>query len=315
MRQNQRSMVEQWIRDTERIFSASKTYPKDRIEVDRQDINVNVILVASTQYPFYFLPFDSNGSLEGKADGNNIVSGAEIPGGSMIELTATPGNNYMVDYWTVTEGDTGVAENTEKVLEQNGTAVVDPVYIINGLGGFNTVRVHFRELAVNAVKVNDDEAGTGDIVYAIPVNPADNGNISEKSLVQAAIFLDHVDEIEHDAVLEPHDDVQVAQPDIRIHGDHFFAGLRQSYRDVRRGGRLSNTSFSGGNHYDPCTQRKNLHSRSRSRKRLSSVFPIPVKFDRSEFYHSRKCPSRTISFSSSTVIRTVSCHQVIDSSA
>ena len=178
---NDGSMVEQWIRDTERIFSASKTYPKDRIEVDGQDINVNVILVASTQYPFYFLPFDSNGSLEGKADGNNIVSGAEIPGGSMIELTATPGNNYMVDYWTVTEGDTGVAENTEKVLEQNGTAVVDPVYIINGLGGFNTVRVHFRELAVNAVKVNDDEAGTGDIVYATPVNATDKADILEKS--------------------------------------------------------------------------------------------------------------------------------------
>ena len=103
---NEGSMVEQWNYNTERIFSASKTYPEGRIEVGEHDINVNVILVASTQYLFYFLPFDSNGSLEGKADGNNIVSGAEIPGGSMIELTATPGNNYMVDYWTVTEGDT-----------------------------------------------------------------------------------------------------------------------------------------------------------------------------------------------------------------
>ena len=86
---------------------------------------------------------------------------------------------------------------------------------------------------------------------------------------------------------------------------YFFAGLRQSDRDVRRRGRLSDTFFFGGNHYNPCTQRKNLHFR-----KLSSAFPVPAEFD-----HSRKRPSRMIGFSSSTVIRTVFRHQDIDSSA
>ena len=99
--------------------------------------------------------------------------------------------------------------------------------------------------------------------------------------------------------------MSAAQSDIRIHSDHFFAGLRQSDRDVRRRGRLSDTSLSGGNHYNPCTQRKNLHFR-----KLSSAFPVPAEFD-----HSRKRPSRMIGFSSSTVIRTVFRHQDIDSSA
>lgn len=177
------SMVEQWSLGSEKFVTGSKTFPggeDGKIKVVDGDIEVGVVLVASTKYMFYFLPADDNGSLSVTADGEAISSGQEVAGGSTVELTATPNADYMVDYWTISDGDLGADENTEGVVDSNGRQVVDPVYIIDGLRGYKTLRVHFKALSKHTVTVENDEVGEGTIEFATAIQPGDDTSPSSE---------------------------------------------------------------------------------------------------------------------------------------
>jgi hypothetical protein len=98
--------------------------------------------------------------------------------------------------------------------------------------------------------------------------------------------LDHVDQVEDDAVLGPHHQVEVAQTDVEIHDRDLLAGLCE--RGAERGGgcRLADATLAGGDHEDlghacylPIIQSKAAIERTRSSSqhwtgRLRSLAPI-----------------------------------------
>src|SRR5207302_6422363 len=72
--------------------------------------------------------------------------------------------------------------------------------------------------------------------------------ILDQRLVQLGVAVDHVDEIEHDAALAAHDQIEVAQPDIEVDNDGALAAQRQSGGDRGCGGGLADASLARSEH-------------------------------------------------------------------
>ena len=52
--------------------------------------------------------------------------------------------------------------------------------------------------------------------------------VLDQRLVELGVAVDHVDEIEDDAAFAPHDQIEVAQPDIKIDDDSAVPAQRQA---------------------------------------------------------------------------------------
>lgn len=179
------SMVEQWQVNDDNIFTNEKTYTVDEIN---DDIDVTVYLKAASNYKVYYAAEkgdaeDTNGGLTAKMEGVSFDSGELCYGGSNLKFEATPDANYMLDYWTVTEGNPSDSEN-DTAVDENGINIVDPIYEIDSLWKHLTVRAYFSELQTSTVTlaVYDsvygdicDSNGISEIVYITPITSDDDG--------------------------------------------------------------------------------------------------------------------------------------------
>ena len=69
--------------------------------------------------------------------------------------------------------------------------------------------------------------------------------VADQRLRQLGVALDHVDQVEHDAPLGPHHQVEVAQPDVEIDHDDGLPALRQRRPKRGGGGGLADPSLAG----------------------------------------------------------------------
>ena len=67
--------------------------------------------------------------------------------------------------------------------------------------------------------------------------------MADHRLTRLAASFDNVDKVEDDAVFQPHDDVEVAQTDVRVNQYHFLPDLRQSNPKVGSRRRLADATF------------------------------------------------------------------------
>ena len=184
------SMVEQWIfkedgKET-KFVSAAKKYPGGRVMMQKADLEFKAVLVSSTYYKLYFHaqagPDENvNGSLTATADGASIITGGMVPGGADVTFTAVPNAGYMVESWTITQGEASVTpteENTVTVKDDAGDGWIMPSYEMNGFIGHQTVRVYLTPRATRNLSISGNNAKV-DINYVTPItvddatNPAD----------------------------------------------------------------------------------------------------------------------------------------------
>lgn len=164
------SMVEQWILksgDEETVFvSSSKKYPGGKIVMEDSPIEIETVMVSSQTYNLSFEAGGetAGGSVTASADGEAITTGTAVTGGSDIVFTAAPDENMMVDYWTVTDGES----ETVVLKDADGNVFVDPVYSIDGLKGDKLVRVYFKALETKDIHISGSNAAA-DISYVTPV--------------------------------------------------------------------------------------------------------------------------------------------------
>ena len=181
---NDGSMVEQWTLTengkVNRYVSSAKRYPGGRITMNKSDIEIKAVLVASTYYDMYFQAektpdVTSGGSISATVDGAGVGTGSEVPGGADVVFTAVPDDGMMVDHWTITEGDASVAptaENTTTVTDSEGNPFVDPVYKIEGYKGNLTIRVYFTPIVTGTLSITGANA-VSSIDYVTPVKAED----------------------------------------------------------------------------------------------------------------------------------------------
>ena len=165
---NSGSTVEQWVCNGKTVVTTSNCYPTEAPMTVEKDITVEAKLTAAYSYNVAYAG-DGNGTVTATADGNAFKSQETIFGGSKAVFTATPKDGYMVDYWTVTEGDLNAKENTAKI-QVDGLDVIDPVYTIDSLVGNQVIRAHFTVKKAAILTLNED-AGTAKITYATPIQP------------------------------------------------------------------------------------------------------------------------------------------------
>ena len=170
-------MVEQWDCNGSATVSTAKTYPGGKLTADSatapdSKITVTAYLVASSLYEVGYAALD-NGALSAKADGEPFDSMTLVSGGSDLTFTAVPAENYMVDYWTVTQGKLGDPETTDH-YQADDLDVVDPVLTLEGLRDHTTIRVHFKEKQTRSVTLNAD-TGAAAITYVTPLTANDDG--------------------------------------------------------------------------------------------------------------------------------------------
>ena len=169
---NSGSTVEQWVCNGKTVTTTSNCYPTAAPMTVEKAITVETKLTAAYRYNVAYAG-DANGTVTATADGKAFKSQETIFGGSKAVFTATPKDGYMVDYWTVTEGDLNAKENTAKI-QVDGLDEIDPVYTIDSLVGNQVVRAHFTVKNAAMLTLNED-AGTAKITYATPIQPTDNG--------------------------------------------------------------------------------------------------------------------------------------------
>src|SRR5260370_16627780 len=73
--------------------------------------------------------------------------------------------------------------------------------------------------------------------------------IPDQCLVELSVAVDDIDEIEHNAAFAPHDQVEVAQPDIKVDNDSPLAAQSQPGDDRGCGGALADPSLSPSDYY------------------------------------------------------------------
>ncbi len=167
------SMMEQWKVNGTNTYSTQKTYTIDDID---GDVDAVAYLKAASKYCVYFLVMgDSGSTLEATADNMGFVSGKLQSGGSTLIFSAKPTDGFMVDYWTVTEGNLTADENGT-LTDAEGNVIVDPTYTIDPLKQNITVRAHFTDLATNTVTLPDaSDMGISAITHVTPLLPDDDG--------------------------------------------------------------------------------------------------------------------------------------------
>lgn len=169
---NSGNMIEQWEVNGTNSYTSQKTYTVDKIGAA---INAKAYLKAASSYSVNFIAMGTTGStLTAKADDIAIATGTLQYGGSSLAFSATPASDYMLDYWTITAGETTVAENG-KTLDSDGKTMIAPVFHIDPLKQNLTVRAHFTTLATNAVTLPSTTMGVSAITYITPIAPTDNG--------------------------------------------------------------------------------------------------------------------------------------------
>jgi hypothetical protein len=76
--------------------------------------------------------------------------------------------------------------------------------------------------------------------------------VLDQRLLQLALALDDVHEVVHDPVLEAEDDVEVAEPDVRVDDRDLVPGQRQRTAEVGGRRRLADAALPGGDHDALC---------------------------------------------------------------
>ena len=179
------SMVEQWQVNDDNIYTNEKTYTIDEIE---DNIDVTVYLKAASSYMVYFAAEkgdidDIHGTLSAKMDGKSFESGDLCYGGSSLRFNAEPDSDYMLDYWTVTEGDPSETEE-DAATDEDRINIVEPVLNVDSLWKHMTVRAYFSDLQISTVTLAvydsvygeiGDSNGISEIVYITPIIPDDDG--------------------------------------------------------------------------------------------------------------------------------------------
>jgi hypothetical protein len=169
------SMMEQWKVNGVNTYTTQKTYGISDIS---GDIDAVAYLKAASSYSVHFVAMGATGStLTAALDGTEITSGTLQFGGSGLVFSAMPVSGYMLDHWTITNGDLAAPE-AANALNGNGDPVLEPNYIIDPLKQNLTVRAYFTTLETNAVTISDDPdaaMGVSKITYVTPILPSDSG--------------------------------------------------------------------------------------------------------------------------------------------
>ncbi len=168
------SMMEQWEVNGGNTYTTQKTFTINTIS---ENIDAIAYLKASSSYMVYFVAMGTTGStLEAKADAAAISSGSMQFGGSEMIFSATPATGFMVDYWTVTNGDLAATE-ADDFTDEFGTPSCEPNLTIDPLRQNITVRAYFTTLLTNTVNLpGTSEMGDSAITYVTPVLPTESGD-------------------------------------------------------------------------------------------------------------------------------------------
>ena len=134
-----------------------------------------------------------HGSVDAKAGGKAVATGAKLEKGTTVEFTATPESGYEVDKWTVTGGE--LVEGTG--AEGSTTAMVK-------VTGEVTVNVSFKAKVSYAVTLDSiDPAKKADIIEAVSKIPGlDTGKAA--AIVENApqVIKDGLTKAEADEIIE-----------------------------------------------------------------------------------------------------------------
>src|SRR5262249_12442352 len=76
--------------------------------------------------------------------------------------------------------------------------------------------------------------------------------VADQRLVERRLAVDDVDEVEDDAALAAHHQIEVAQADIEVDHDRLLAAQREAGADRRRGRRLADAALARGDHDYMC---------------------------------------------------------------
>src|SRR5699024_8433306 len=79
--------------------------------------------------------------------------------------------------------------------------------------------------------------------------------VANQCLVQGGFPLDDIDEIVDNPALASHDEIEVAQADVKVHHDGFMAPLGQTGREACATGGFSDTTLTGCHHNNTCHDR------------------------------------------------------------
>ena len=134
------------------------------------------------------------------------------------------------------KGGVGVIERRERAMLDAGRAVADDIVEII-LELVDDARHAFLAERVLVARLR----GREDVEVVVAL-------ILDQRLIELGVAVDHIDEIEDDAAFAPHDQIEIAQPDIEIDDDRPVPAQCQPGCDRGGGGRLSDTSFAGSEH-------------------------------------------------------------------
>ncbi|NLO48264.1 MAG: S-layer homology domain-containing protein [Clostridiales bacterium] len=169
------SMMEQWKVNGVNTFTTQKTYTINNIS---ENIDAVAYLKAASSYLVNFIAMGTTGStLTGTLEGTEISSETLQFGGSSLVFSATPASGYMLDYWTITNGDLTAPEAAAAVDALNNK-IVEPTYSIDPLKQNQTVRAYFTELETKTVTLPDAAGaamGVSTITFVTPILPTDSG--------------------------------------------------------------------------------------------------------------------------------------------
>ena len=73
--------------------------------------------------------------------------------------------------------------------------------------------------------------------------------VADQRLSELGVALHDIDQVEHDAALSPHHQVEISQADVEIDHHHVLARLRQRRTQGRRRRGLSHAALAGRNHH------------------------------------------------------------------
>ncbi len=141
-------MVGYWTIDNVRTSTNEKI---KTIEDITKSYDVTCEFIPLVYYDLNFSAVD-NGDVTVEKDNNySVNTGADIGGGSKLEFTASPNNDYMVEKWVV---------NGKTILNEFKETYVDKVYTIDALSENTNVTVSFKDEVTHEVTVNEPVGAT-----------------------------------------------------------------------------------------------------------------------------------------------------------
>ena len=169
------------IREKDGVFS---------VKVGVKNLNVTPVFVSNATMYTVTINATTNGSLSVKDEGNNeLSSGAEVPEGTVLTVTATPATGYHFDSWT-NDGAASVTVNGNKTIGATFAPNTYNVSFAAGEGSGTMTNQVFTYGVAQNLKANTFTAPTATVTYNY--NGA-TGNNSPASETVHALFSNWTD--------------------------------------------------------------------------------------------------------------------------